>query len=117
MPYGMKNFVVAAYDVTENALVALYFACCEKEEKSGVKHEVPIRRIQQPRRQRQLPQSVQSGNLLASLGQQPLGDVIPSVDSHMDAARLLVDVRSHNGRLRQRCTQRLRRLVIRKHIE
>ena len=67
--------------------------------------------------QRHAPQAIEGGNLLRRLIQQPLGDVGFAVDNHMNTAFFRRNVRSGDSRLTQRCVQRLRRLIVGKHLK
>ena len=63
------------------------------------------------------PQAVEGGNFLRRLIHQPLGDVVFGMHHHMDGPILGGNVRSGDSRLRQGCVQRLRRLIIGKHLK
>ena len=69
------------------------------------------------RRQRHAPQAVEGRDFLRRLIHQPLGDVAFAVDNHMDGSILGGNVRSGDSRLTERCVQRLRRLIVGKHLK
>ena len=67
--------------------------------------------------QNHMPQAVERPNLLRRLIHQPLGDVSFGMHHHMDGSILGGNVRSGDSRLRKRWVQRLRRLIVGKHLK
>ena len=68
-------------------------------------------------RQLQFPQTVSRCDLGRYLRKQALGDVLRCVDCHSDLSGHRVNIRSNQSRLRKNALQRLRRHVVRKHME
>ena len=65
----------------------------------------------------QLTQTVGQPKLPADLFQLSHGYVNITVDGYLHTARFGIDIRSNDGRLRKHALQRLRRLIVREHIE